>query len=1167
MDQKFELKFKIKTRILFSLFALFFLSSCKIDQGRIDVTFKKSNTAKLSNVTIASVQFNNHQLIITGTNLNSVTQINMQNLNLGFAKAFSIESKSATQIIANGNSAISFATSAIFDLILSNASAAATYTVDFSLCNALLGGKQIDCSITPSNNYVLSYDGASNKWKPKAITGLTYAGAHDASGGVAPTAQPAGTYYIISVAGTISAVSFNVGDWIVSNGSGYQKVPNPGGVASVFGRSGAVVATEGDYDLDKLSDVDLTTPATNGQVLKYDGTKWVAAADDSFGGAGSVNSTTITDGSITGTDIANDTITLAKLNGTSDATKYLRGDKTWATFLTDVLNVPLTGYALDSGTKPTVSATDKIPAAFGKIQKFLNDLNTDYVSKSTASQTITGSWSFTNPTSFLYTQTPTGATATEVTNVSYVQNYVDNAFASGGAYAPATLTTVNGAHTLSDTTLTVASTSGYPTTGTLLIGSEIIPYTGKTATTFTGLTRGGFGSTAAAISNSATVNNFLLMARSTTTTTPKFVITGDGNVGIGTARPNYMLDVVGGFFHTGYNSVSIPPSDNTNGGLIVGWNRLAGGGQAEVNFYNAYEFGPSSAPAFLFSQKTGTSTVSDLMSINRNGNVGIGTSSPSALLEIVGTATSSASALPNVLTIIGANNSGGGQAAGISITTGKRGCCTTGASFTMGGGAYAGGGAITLAAGLNGGGGPGAINIIGAGAVGSSDQTGGPVNITGGNAGATYNGGAINITAGGGGSSNGNGANVIVDGGAKGGSGLDGNVLIASNRGNVGIGTSSPQAIFHVNKTETRSTGYVPTNRTDLTINPTSSSNSIYNGVSSLVSAESANNLTGTVSAIYGFVENQDQSGTINELISGEFELIAQGSGAVTNVNGVKVTTFRQGAATTHKGIDVRAYQHTGNLTDLIGISLDTQRQAGGSQTNIYGIKNYVDSGGTVTNMYGEHISMTNWGTVTNVYGIYLGSFGFGTNTFGIYQSGSGDKNYFAGNVGIGTTPSSYKLDVNGDTNIASGSALRFGGTQVCTSAGCTSSSDERLKENIQPLEGSLEKILQLKGVEYDYKDKSKFGDKHQIGVIAQDIEKVFPEVVITDKQTGLKSVAYDHLIAPVVEAIKELFVEIFGLKEAQKVQELRLKKMEIENQELKMRLEKLEKKILATHK
>ncbi|WP_408099057.1 tail fiber domain-containing protein [Peredibacter sp. HCB2-198] len=155
-------------------------------------------------------------------------------------------------------------------------------------------------------------------------------------------------------------------------------------------------------------------------------------------------------------------------------------------------------------------------------------------------------------------------------------------------------------------------------------------------------------------------------------------------------------------------------------------------------------------------------------------------------------------------------------------------------------------------------------------------------------------------------------------------------------------------------------------------------------------------------------------------------------------------------------------------------------------------------------------------------------------------------------NIGLGTYTPAYKLDVVGDVNIAAANVLRFGGTQVCTSAGCTSSSDRRLKKNIHPLQDSLLKITQLQGVEYDYVDQEKFGARHQVGVIAQDVEKVFPEVVITDKKTGLKSVAYDHLVAPIIEAIKELFSqsressrEIASIKEEN--QRLKEKTLELE--------------------
>ena len=170
------------------------------------------------------------------------------------------------------------------------------------------------------------------------------------------------------------------------------------------------------------------------------------------------------------------------------------------------------------------------------------------------------------------------------------------------------------------------------------------------------------------------------------------------------------------------------------------------------------------------------------------------------------------------------------------------------------------------------------------------------------------------------------------------------------------------------------------------------------------------------------------------------------------------------------------------------------------------------------------------------------------------------------GNLGIGSAPA-YKLDVNGDTNIATSYVLRFGGTQVCSSSGCTSSSDRRLKENIRPLANSLDKVLRIQGVEYDYIDKVKFSDKHQIGVIAQDVEQIYPEVVITDKQTGLKSVAYDHLIAPLIEGVKTLYKRLLSVEEQQAKQsrqiaseEQRIQRLEKENAELKARLEKLEK-------
>jgi trimeric autotransporter adhesin len=87
------------------------------------------------------------------------------------------------------------------------------------------------------------------------------------------------------------------------------------------------------------------------------------------------------------------------------------------------------------------------------------------------------------------------------------------------------------------------------------------------------------------------------------------------------------------------------------------------------------------------------------------------------------------------------------------------------------------------------------------------------------------------------------------------------------------------------------------------------------------------------------------------------------------------------------------------------------------------------------------------------------------------------------------------------------------------TTAGAFLYSDRRLKQNIVPLSSSLPKILSLNGYTFDWKKDG----KHDIGVIAQEVEKVFPDIVHTDEKTGMKSVEYGNLVAPIIEAIKEL--------------------------------------------
>lgn|GEM_PF-3037692 len=83
--------------------------------------------------------------------------------------------------------------------------------------------------------------------------------------------------------------------------------------------------------------------------------------------------------------------------------------------------------------------------------------------------------------------------------------------------------------------------------------------------------------------------------------------------------------------------------------------------------------------------------------------------------------------------------------------------------------------------------------------------------------------------------------------------------------------------------------------------------------------------------------------------------------------------------------------------------------------------------------------------------------------------------------------------------------------------------SDARLKENVREIPGALERVLQLHGVLYDWKDHSDpIGSRNQLGLLAQEVEKTFPETVNTNRSNGMKTVGYGNLLAPLVEAIKE---------------------------------------------
>lgn len=148
--------------------------------------------------------------------------------------------------------------------------------------------------------------------------------------------------------------------------------------------------------------------------------------------------------------------------------------------------------------------------------------------------------------------------------------------------------------------------------------------------------------------------------------------------------------------------------------------------------------------------------------------------------------------------------------------------------------------------------------------------------------------------------------------------------------------------------------------------------------------------------------------------------------------------------------------------------------------------------------------------------------------------------------VGIGRMPITYTLEVAG-TIWANGTAI---------TAGIATWSDQRFKTNITPLANSLDLIMKLKGVRFDW-NRSAYPERNftigkQVGFIAQDVESVLPEVVTTDAE-GFKSVSYDKVTAVLVEAIKE--------------QQKSIEQLKAENDALKKQIEEIKQMVLQLKK
>jgi hypothetical protein len=212
-------------------------------------------------------------------------------------------------------------------------------------------------------------------------------------------------------------------------------------------------------------------------------------------------------------------------------------------------------------------------------------------------------------------------------------------------------------------------------------------------------------------------------------------------------------------------------------------------------------------------------------------------------------------------------------------------------------------------------------------------------------------------------------------------------------------------------------------------------------------------------------------------------------------------------------------------------------------------------SGGSVNKIVHNNTSTRDkyrlWNTAPYSIGMQS-SFTFGgLNSYAMtfQMNNQDDRGFWWGDDSHGQNDGAMALTGHGKLTIAHSARIGYGEENDTTTPGATYrldvsgsigatadvvayiSSDKRLKDNIKNIANPLDKLNKLNGVEFDWNDKQDLYKGHDIGVIAQEVEEVLPEIVDT-REDGHKAVKYDRMVALLIEAVKEQQQQINELKE-----------------------------------